>query len=490
MKMKTWLMTSYLLIMSIPLLILFMLLIMVQSWDEKKDISDYLSVQSKLTYYESVLENPILYGWPDSNLQRMNELKRLEGLSQTGVRFVLYDSSGTPLFSAPYSPGKQLSSEEMFQDLYELKAGYQTFQYKKPVIMDNETIGFYMVIFPRDEWISGVQFQKNVAILLFVTSFLILYGLSYLFLKKKLLLPIRELLFDMDQFAKGHSVQKRSYHGRKDEIGELFQGFSSMQDEIVTQQAALLEQQKQKEYIAASIAHDIKTPLTSIRASAEQLTLDKQTEWVSFRSTILEKSDYIHGLIDDLSIYTILQGDEYELPTIKVDAGEFFEMLLSGYEELAIEHRILFTTTVIASGNVYVHPNQLIRVIDNLISNAFNHVAPNGKVWAGGLTTQYTLPEWIFGPHRNKINITEKQQVLLIVQNEGEFVPHQDIEKLFEPLYQRDPSRTNRSSIGSGLGLSIVKSIIEKHGGTISFLSTEGYGSTVICHLPLATEVD
>ncbi|WP_108670697.1 sensor histidine kinase [Peribacillus acanthi] len=488
MKMKTWLMISYFLIMCIPVLIFIMLVSMLQLWDKKKDIADYLSVQSKLSYYESVLDNPILYGWEDSKRQRINELKRLEDLSRTGVRFALYDSSGFPLFSAPHSPGSKISSKELFQDLYELKAGYQSFQFKKPVIVEKETIGFYTVIFPRDEWISGVEFRKNVAITLFIITFLLLYVLSYLFLKKKWLHPIRELLLDMDSFAKGKSVPRRSHRGRKDEIGELFLGFSSMQEEIFTQQAALLEQQKQKEYIAASIAHDIKTPLTSIRASAEQLTIEKQMEWENFRTTILEKSDYIHSLIDDLSIFTILQGAEYELPKINVDAEEFFDMLLSGFEDLAIEQNIQVTTTVTVSEEVYVHPNQLIRVVNNLVSNAFNHVTPNGKVWIGALSTHLPLPEWIFWPHHNLIDLDDKK-VLLIVQNEGDFVPFDEIEKLFEPLYQRDSSRTNRSSVGSGLGLPIVKSIIEKHGGAISFLSTEGYGSTVICYLPLTKEV-
>lgn len=293
----------------------------------------------------------------------------------------------------------------------------------------------------------------------------------------------------MSSFAKGEKTE--ILKKRNDEIGELIAGFEMMQRDIVEKNEALFQAQEQKQYMIASISHDLKTPLTSIRVNAEyllnnELSVDNNK---SRLETIIDKADYIHHLIDDLTIYNIMQSNQYELQTVEVDGQEYFEMVLSDYEELVRAHHIILHYEVFVDGLYKVHTKQLLRLFDNLLLNALHHTKENHKIWACVISTNSPTPSYIFSEAKK---FMEDRKPLLnglwiLVQNEGKSIPPDDYDKLFEPLYQRDPSRrknTDKGNRGSGLGLSIAKMIIEKHGGEIFVRSTVGNGCTFLCYLP------
>lgn len=483
MKIKGWLIVSYLIVMVLPVAFLLLLVQLIQSYDQKQEMLDYFDVQEKLDLYERILDNPALYKKEDPN-----EYERLRNYSQEKIIFTLYNKDGLMLFSTDANAQflSKVKRESIYQDLYKIQTNYHSFDYKKPVFENDSIIGFYEISFLRLDWLSGVEDRESLAIILYLVAFFIIYAIVIYFLNKKLFHPLKKLMEQMSLFAKGKDMI--TLPRQNDEMGDLITHFEMMQKEIVEKNKALLHAQEQKQYMIASISHDLKTPLTTIRVSAESL-LHETKKGTPKLNTIINKADYIHQLIDELTIYNIMQSQQYELETVEVDGQEFFEMALSDYEELAEVAHITLHREVYVQGYYQVNTKQFLRLFDNLLVNALHHTQEGHNVWAAVLSTSMRIPDYVFSEARifmegfgDTLN-----GLWIIVQNEGETIPSEDYEKLFEPLYQRDPSRnknTFKGNRGSGLGLSISKMIIEKHGGQIFVRSTMEKGCTFLCYLP------
>lgn len=486
MKIKFWLISSYLLVMILPVAVLLLFVQYIQSYDEKQEMVDYFEVQAKLDLYENMLDNPDLYKNADPN-----EYVRFQDYAEDKVIFTLYNNEGLILFSTDTNAqylAKQ-KRELIYQNLYQLQANYHTFDYKRPVFEEENIVGFYEISFLRHEWVKGVKQRTNWAIALYLGAFILIYVGVLFLLKRKLFQPLKRLMAAMSLFAKGEKINKLPR--KKDEIGELISHFEAMQKEIEDKNKALLDAHEQKQYMIAAISHDLKTPLTTIRISAESL-LHKETAAGLEKGkldTILNKADYIHQLIDDLAIYNIMQSSQYHLETVCVDGQEFFEMVLSDYDELVESYHVSLCREIKVMGTYQINTKQLLRLFDNLLVNALHHTTKDGRIWACVISTKYEIPSYIFSEAMLLLETMKKnkQGLWIIVQNEGETIPEEEYEKLFDALYQRDPSRskmTNKGNRGSGLGLSIAKMIMEKHGGEIYVRSTEGKGCTFLCYLP------
>ncbi|SDL10651.1 Histidine kinase-, DNA gyrase B-, and HSP90-like ATPase [Clostridium cochlearium] len=133
----------------------------------------------------------------------------------------------------------------------------------------------------------------------------------------------------------------------------------------------------------------------------------------------------------------------------------------------------------------------MIRLVDNLVANAIRHTEKGKHIYIGAFSSQYELPNWVQGDDREKINSFRKSNTVIIVKNEGEEIPKEDIKRIIEPFYKGDRARnidrkklgTGLEKGGTGLGLSIVKLIIEKHGGEINILSSKDRGTLMVCVL-------
>lgn len=233
----------------------------------------------------------------------------------------------------------------------------------------------------------------------------------------------------------------------------------------------------------ATISHDLKTPLTSIRAYAESLSAERNLvdeEREEYREIIINKANYMQQMLDDLLMYTLLQSSTYEMDLVQVEGSEFFDMLLSDYEQLCYDKNITLEVQSEIEGIFNVNPKQLMRVTDNLMSNAIQHTPKEGAIWLAAVFSE-NLPNWVFPYVKQELKLDGP---LLIVQNSGEGIDKEALNHVFEPLFQADIARSKKGVSGTGLGLSITKQIIEKHGGKVQMMSHKTIGTCVICKLP------
>lgn len=213
---------------------------------------------------------------------------------------------------------------------------------------------------------------------------------------------------------------------------------------------------KQQNTLFANIAHDLKTPLTSITGFSKALSEDivEPEERAEVSSIIYQKSLTANELLDLMFQYTKLNAAEYSLNRqecavnflLKEAVADNYDMLEQQRIELVLD---LPEEPVMKS----IDKIELRRVFNNLLINACKHNPPESQL---------------------AISIIEKNnQTKIIFADNGTPIPPKDREKLFQPFVSEN--ETERNFQGSGLGLAIVKTIIDKHGFMIELLDDEKY---------------
>lgn len=244
------------------------------------------------------------------------------------------------------------------------------------------------------------------------------------------------------------------------EIATLAQSFNYMAEQVQG------SRQAQRDFLA-NVGHDLKTPLTGIQGFAQALmdgtAATPQAQMQSAR-IINDEARRLAKLVDDILDLARLDSDGLHLEKRPVDLGQQLDHLVEAYNARGQAQNISVSWEHPAQSLlIRADPNQLERVFTNLLDNAFTHTDPGGKVT---ISTEY---------HGDTLEIA--------VTDTGRGIPASDLERIFERFYQVNKSRSGRR--GSGLGLSIVREIIEAHGGTVGVASVDGLGSRFWVRLPV-----
>lgn len=477
MKIKNWLVWSHLIVMLAPILTVLMLYNLIMSYNKKTELKDYLTASAALKNYESKLSTPEIYKNPKVKQNFVNQG------DEKFVVITLYNVDGQVIYDSSNSQSYTLSKDLLYSKLYEVQSGYKAYSLKKPVFDKGSLVGFYKVVIARKDFISSINNNTNYAIACFVFILIAVFILVIVLLNRKFNQPLKLLIKSMRSFGQG--VDAEINYETKDEIGELITHFRSMKKELVENKRIIEEQQKTKEYMISAISHDLKTPLTSIRAYAEGIYNDKEVHLFAVRdkaSVIISKSDYMKKMLDDLMVYTLLTSD-YKLELVEVDGVEFFDMLLSNYNELCQEKQINLITDISVDGIYEVDVKQMMRVSDNLITNAIRYTPYSGDICIGAFSLKNKLPSWLESNSAVELQAWKSDGCVILVKNNGEIIKNEEKTKIFMPFYQVDDARSKTSHSGVGLGLSIVNLVIQRHGGEVKVISENG-NTLFACWIP------
>ncbi|GAA0720766.1 HAMP domain-containing sensor histidine kinase [Clostridium malenominatum] len=476
MKIKKWLTLSYITVMLIPIVTSLMLFFWMQHYNKQREMDDYVSSIKKFEKYDKLLSDKELF-----NNYPFKKIDLIEEEDRNSTKIEIYDKNGVRLYASINDNASYIypiSREQLYSKLYEINHGFRVDTLKKPVFHEGDLIGFYQITIVRSKLIQGINKGTIIAMSIFITVFIVVLMIIIKLMDRKFNKPLLLLIDSIKDFAKGEetSINYKS----KDEIGELINHFNNMKMAIKEKDYEIEKEQKSKEYMTAAISHDLKTPLTSIRAYAELISSQREEDNERYVLGILNKCDYMSNMLEDLLMYTILSSS-YTMNFVDVDGEEFFQMLLSGYEEICEKSNINYKTEIKVKGNYGVDVKQLIRVIDNLMSNAITHTEEGQSIYMGAFSEEFSLPHWISGEEENRLKELRKNNVVLLVKNQGEEIPKEDMERIMEPFYKVDNSRNKK--IGTGLGLSIVKLIMDKHNGKIVISSSKERGTLIACFI-------
>lgn len=226
---------------------------------------------------------------------------------------------------------------------------------------------------------------------------------------------------------------------------------------------SLKEQELLRSRLTSDIAHELRTPLTVLQSHIEAIS-DGIWEATPEKLNIC-KNEVIRliKLVEELKYLNDIENHNLELKIEKYSLSKDIKEISASFQHQFVEKNIEFKLYVEDDINIYADRDRIRQVIINLLSNAFKFTSPGGRV---------------------NIQLYEEDMTIkCIITDTGIGIDTKDIPYVFERLYRSDISR-NRDTGGIGIGLSITKTIIEAHGGTIEVKSKENEGSIFTFTLP------
>jgi histidine kinase len=247
-------------------------------------------------------------------------------------------------------------------------------------------------------------------------------------------------------------------------MGRLIETFDEMRSKLKTSMELRERYENNRRELLASISHDLKTPITSIRGHVEGIkdgVANTEAKLDRYLDTILAKANHMDRLIEELFLYSKLDVKSLPFDFEKVEFRAFLEDYL---EELRLEleeDRVQIDLETVAEAKLFaeIDRDKMIRVFNNII---YNSVKYNDKSVC-----------------RIGVFLTDRGNRLEVkIRDNGPSVPADELPRIFSHFYRTDPSR-NPETGGSGLGLAIAKQIIDAHGGSIWAEGAAGEGLCV-----------
>ncbi|HLS65411.1 MAG TPA: HAMP domain-containing sensor histidine kinase [Pseudogracilibacillus sp.] len=477
MRIRTWLLLAFFIVMVLPLVSAYLLYVSIMTYHNERKVEEYAEMYIILNEITPQLQDATLY-------EKRETKESLIPYITDDVHITLYNDGGFVLYSSKDGrvTSHQVSRDHLFANLYEFQHKLHSVVYKEPVFDGKKVVGFYEITIKRDELLKAIVKRTWITGGLFVVTFIAIYAVVAFLVQRRINNRLHRLMDEMSAFARGEQVLAKEKSS--DEIGELHRHFYVMKDKIEQAQREVEREQKAKEYLIATISHDLKTPLTAIKAYAELLQSDHSTkeERKQYNEVIVDKAAFMQQMLEDLASHALLQSENYTLELVHVDGEEFFDMLISDYEPLCKEKSLQLTVRNNVTGTYAVHPKQWVRVADNLVTNAIRHAPSGGNIVIAALSSfeSHLLAPYVYESYTFDFS----KYAYFIVQNDGVGIDKAEIEKLFYPLYQLDDARSKVNDQGTGLGLAITKQIVEKHGGKVTALSKIDEGACFICSIP------
>ena len=268
--------------------------------------------------------------------------------------------------------------------------------------------------------------------------------------------PRKELSYAIEEIGGNDLSNRVEIQGRQDEIGRLARSFNHMMDKV----SASFERQKR---FSASAAHELKTPLATILVNLEVLELDGKTSpdrMEKVLTIVKANTERMIRLVEDLMRLTSDKDHEMEE---EVELSEVFAITLDELSPLIRKKDLTVSIENTPDISLTGSRVMLYRVMSNLLENAAKYNREHGSI------------SIVTGRDDNGVTVK--------IEDTGIGIPEEALSHIFEPFYRVDQSRS-RAVGGAGLGLPLVKDIVEKHGGEVTVKSAAGEGTTFILRFP------
>lgn len=280
---------------------------------------------------------------------------------------------------------------------------------------------------------------------------------------KRILVPLDKMRIATKKIADGnfdYELDEKDFV----EIPFLYNDFEKMRIKLKENEEEKILSENAARELVSNISHDLKTPLTAIRGYVEGIldgVASSPQKVRDYLTTIYNKTNYMTKLIDELLYYSRVSGNEFSYNFEKTNVKEFFDDYVKDlYLELdTIKINFSYSANVDADTMIDIDREQIKRALNNIVANAVKYMDKED-------------PEIHF-------RVKETMDAINIrISDNGRGIDEKDLPHIFERFYRSDTSRNTKLG-GSGIGLSIVKKVIENHEGSVVAMSKSGVGTDI-----------
>lgn len=303
----------------------------------------------------------------------------------------------------------------------------------------------------------------GISIRVFVFIELIIAIISHLWFQMNIQAPLDEISAAMRQISDGN--MDYSLQTEEDgEFGDLFRSYESMRLRLKEAADLQISTEQQNRELISNITHDLKTPLTAVKGYVEGLmdgVADTPEKMERYIRTIYNKTNDMDRLINELTFYSGIDANRIPYNFHRINVEDYFRDCIEevGLELESENIELNYSNLTEPGTRIIADPEQMRRVINNIISNSIKYMdKPQGVI---------------------DIRILDELDSIRVeIEDNGRGIAAKDLGNIFERFFRTDASR-NSSKGGSGIGLSIVRKIIEDHGGYIWATAKEGEGTCI-----------
>ena len=302
-----------------------------------------------------------------------------------------------------------------------------------------------------------------------------LLGLGAAIMSLVIFLPTHLRLRSLEEAARALGEGRtdvRANESGGDEVSALSATFNTMAADLQARATALAESDRARRQLLADVSHELMTPLSAIRGYVETLNMPELNLDADTRNRYLgithEETHKLEAIIGDLLDLARIEGGGYTIEPEEVLADDLFRRVADRHRPGLCERKVTLTSrTAPGTPHIWGDADRLEQALQNLAANAIRHTPDGGEV------------ALVAEPEGDRVRIT--------VTDSGPGIPPEHLPHIFDRFYKADASRAGTHvPSGSGLGLSIVRAIVVRHGGDVHASNASSGGAVFTLVLPAA----
>lgn len=311
----------------------------------------------------------------------------------------------------------------------------------------------------ENAWITYAIIFVALSPLFYFIAFIFLFSRM---LSKNITRPLQLLKEGSRQIIDKNLDFEIDYHAQN-ELGELCTAFTEMKDELKKSLSAQWRMEQERVEMVEALAHDLKSPLSVIKAYAEALTDDTKVneEQQQYLDVIEENIEKSVSLVRQMQYTSDLESSAVPLNLVPVNLSEFMERKVHDYEFQAERKEITIRLNLRGDipNSFLTDPGKLERILDNILANSLRYTPTGGQIWIAVKA--------------------ENQYISYEIRDSGTGFSTEDMQRVFEKFYRGDKARQTKDG-HSGLGLYITRQLVELLGGTIKVCNLNSGGACVV----------
>ena len=363
-----------------------------------------------------------------------------------------------------YYTGNQLASAKIFDKLPDFDVEHIDSQMTQSIFYDDlsklvRQMDFYFMDGSEGSFFIITKVNSMISRRLFIDmaiAIIIILIITSLFLtnwiSRGVFEPITQLNTAMQNIAEGN-LEYMLPDKNDGEIGELYRNYEDMRLRLKESADEKILAEKQNKELVSNISHDLKTPITAIKGYVEGImdgVADTPEKMDKYIRTIYNKANDMDRLINELTVYSGIDSNRIPYHFHKIHVAEYFGDCVEevGLDLESKNIKLNYSNLVSPDTVIIADPEQMKRVINNIIGNSVKYM----------------------GKNHGEIDIRildEIDSIRVEIEDNGKGIAAKDLPNIFERFFRSDTSR-NSAQGGSGIGLSIVKKIVEQHQGLLS----------------------